>query len=49
LLEGSITVSSKVGEGTIVEVSFPLEPSDKLKESCRWMNKELPFACDGPH
>jgi signal transduction histidine kinase len=31
LLEGSITVSSKVGEGTIVEVSFPLEPSEKLR------------------
>lgn len=49
LLEGSITVSSKVGEGTIVEVSIPLEPSDKLKESCRWINKELPFTCDGLH
>jgi len=49
LLEGSITVSSKVGEGTIVEVSFPLELSDKLKGSCRWMNKDQPFICDGPH
>jgi signal transduction histidine kinase len=35
LLEGSITVSSKVGEGTIVEVSFPLDPSENLVGSCR--------------
>jgi len=33
LLEGSITVSSKVGEGTIIEVSFPLNPSEK--KNCR--------------
>ena len=27
LIEGSITISSKFGEGTIVEVSLPIEPS----------------------
>jgi signal transduction histidine kinase len=49
LLEGSITVSSKVGEGTIVEVSLPIEPSENLTESCRWIGKEPPCACDGLH
>jgi len=49
LLEGSITVSSKVGEGTIVEVSLPIEPSECMAESCRRMGKELPCACDGLH
>jgi signal transduction histidine kinase len=49
LLEGGITVSSKVGEGTIVEVSLPIEPSEILTESCRGMNKEPPCACDGLH
>ncbi len=49
MLEGSITVSSKVGEGTIVEVCLPIEPSENLRESCRWMIKELPCACDSPH
>jgi signal transduction histidine kinase len=49
LLEGSITVSSKVGEGTIVEVSLPIEPSENLTEPCRRMNKEPPCACDGLH
>jgi signal transduction histidine kinase len=48
LLEGSIIVSSKVGEGTIVEVSLPTEPSENLTGSCR-TGKELPCACDGPH
>jgi signal transduction histidine kinase len=48
LLEGSITVSSKVGEGTIVEVTLPIEPSESLTESYRRMGKELPCACDGP-
>ena len=33
LLEGSITVSSKVGEGTIAEVSIPIEPSKNLTDS----------------
>jgi two-component system sensor histidine kinase EvgS len=47
LLEGSITISSKVGEGTIVEVSLPIEPSEDLTDSCRRMDKELPCACDG--
>ncbi|HUI68275.1 MAG TPA: HAMP domain-containing sensor histidine kinase [Nitrospirota bacterium] len=49
LLEGSITVSSKVGEGTIVEVSLPIEPSESITESCRRMGNELPCACDGLH
>jgi light-regulated signal transduction histidine kinase (bacteriophytochrome) len=49
LLEGSITVSSKVGEGTIVEVSLPIEPSESFTKSCRQIDKELPCACDGPH
>jgi signal transduction histidine kinase len=48
LLEGSITVSSKVGEGTIVEVSLPLELSESLTESCLQIDKELPCTCDGP-
>ena len=49
LLEGSITVSSKVGEGTIVEVSLPIELSESFTESCCQTRKELPCACDGPH
>ena len=49
LLEGSITVSSKVGEGTIVEVSLPIKPSERLTEACQRMGKELPCAFDGPH
>jgi light-regulated signal transduction histidine kinase (bacteriophytochrome) len=49
LLEGSITVSSKVGEGTIVEVSLPIEPSESLKEPCWQIGKVLPCACDGSH
>ena len=49
LLEGSITVSSKVGEGTIVEVCLPTEPSDNMRESCQWTIKKFPCACDSPH
>ncbi len=35
LLDGSMCVSSKVGEGTIVDISLPVAPSDKLECSCR--------------
>jgi len=48
LLGGNITVSSKVGEGTIVEVSLPIEPSESSADSCKWSDKELPCSCDGP-
>lgn len=34
LLEGSISISSKVGEGTIVEVSLPHMPAGKAAGSC---------------
>jgi signal transduction histidine kinase len=46
LLEGDITISSKVGEGTIVEVSLPIEPSENLTESCRWMGNTILQAVD---
>ena len=48
LLEGSITVSSKFGEGTIVDVSLPIEPSENLTGSCRETGKGQPCAYDGP-
>ena len=47
LLEGNITVSSKVGEGTIVEVSLPIDPSENMADSCKWIDNELPYTCDG--
>ena len=46
LLEGDITISSKVGEGTIVEVSLPIEPSANVTGSCRWMGNTILQALD---
>jgi signal transduction histidine kinase len=47
LLEGSISVASKVGEGTIVEVSFPLKPPGQEVGSCRRTDRDVPLACGG--
>jgi signal transduction histidine kinase len=47
LLEGSITVSSKVGEGTIVEVSFPLDPSENPAGSFQESEREFHSLCNG--
>ena len=47
LLEGSITVSSKVGEGTIVEVSFPLDPSESPAGSLQESEREFHSVCNG--
>jgi signal transduction histidine kinase len=49
LLEGSISVSSKVGEGTIVEVSLPLESAGQVAGPCCRMHKDVPIRCEGSH
>jgi signal transduction histidine kinase len=46
-LNGSISVASKTGEGTIVEVALPLEPPGKPVCSHRWMEQQLPAISGG--